>query len=124
MPRGYMDWTRSETCGKWLRHREVLGTPLTSAGVEGNLVPDAHLATLAIRHGLLPVLHRRRLWPFSRLALAESARRVSSRGAPTQLEMVLKVDGKPAPKRVSCRAASRLAVYLVKQVGGGFIGIC
>jgi predicted nucleic acid-binding protein len=30
-----------------------LGTLLTSAGVQANLVPDAHLATLAIEHGLL-----------------------------------------------------------------------
>jgi hypothetical protein len=36
-----------------LRHREVLGTLLTAAGVHANLVPDAHLAALAIEHGLL-----------------------------------------------------------------------
>ena len=35
------------------RHREVLGTLLTAAGVHANLVPDAHLAALAIEHGLL-----------------------------------------------------------------------
>jgi toxin-antitoxin system PIN domain toxin len=35
------------------RHRDVLG-PLLAAvpGVQGNLVPDAHLAALAIEHGL------------------------------------------------------------------------
>jgi hypothetical protein len=37
--------------------------------------------------------------------------------------MVLKVDGKPAPKRASCRAASPSAADLAKQVSGGFIGI-
>jgi toxin-antitoxin system PIN domain toxin len=35
------------------RHREVLGTLLTAADVHANLVPDAHLAALAIEHGLL-----------------------------------------------------------------------
>jgi len=35
------------------RHREVLGTLLTLGGVRANLVPDAHLAALAIEHGLI-----------------------------------------------------------------------
>ena len=35
------------------RHREVLGTLLAEAGMQANLVPDAHLAALAIEHGLL-----------------------------------------------------------------------
>jgi hypothetical protein len=35
------------------RHPEILGSLLTAAGVQANLVPDAHLATLAIEHGLL-----------------------------------------------------------------------
>ena len=34
------------------RHREVLGSLLAGSGMQGNLVPDAHLATLAIEHGL------------------------------------------------------------------------
>jgi uncharacterized protein len=34
------------------RHPEVLGALLTQPGVLGNLVPDAHLAALAIEHGL------------------------------------------------------------------------
>ncbi len=34
------------------RHREVLGALLGASGVQGNLVPDAHLAALAIEHGL------------------------------------------------------------------------
>jgi toxin-antitoxin system PIN domain toxin len=34
------------------RHAETLGTLLALAGVHGNLVPDAHLAALAIEHGL------------------------------------------------------------------------
>jgi uncharacterized protein len=34
------------------RHAEVLGKLLAEPGVYGNLVPDAHLAALAIEHGL------------------------------------------------------------------------
>jgi toxin-antitoxin system PIN domain toxin len=34
------------------RHAEILGDLLALPGVSGNLVPDAHLATLAIEHGL------------------------------------------------------------------------
>jgi hypothetical protein len=34
------------------RHREVLVSLLGLPGVHGNLVPDAHLAALAIEHGL------------------------------------------------------------------------
>jgi uncharacterized protein len=35
------------------RHREVLGRLLVSHGGHANLVPDAHLAALAIEHGLV-----------------------------------------------------------------------
>ena len=34
------------------RHAGVLGELLAEPGVHGNLVPDAHLAALAIEHGL------------------------------------------------------------------------
>jgi hypothetical protein len=34
------------------RHAEVLGALLSESGIHGNLVPDAHLAALAIEHGL------------------------------------------------------------------------
>jgi len=34
------------------RHREVLGRLLESQPVKANLIPDAHLAALAIEHGL------------------------------------------------------------------------
>lgn len=34
------------------RHREVLGSLLTSTVTRANLIPDAHLAALAIEHGL------------------------------------------------------------------------
>lgn len=34
------------------RHAEVLGRLLSEPGVHGNLVPDTHLAALAIEHGL------------------------------------------------------------------------
>lgn len=34
------------------RHAEVLGELLAEPGMQGNLVPDAHLAALAIEHGL------------------------------------------------------------------------
>jgi predicted nucleic acid-binding protein len=35
------------------RHRQILGPLLTSAGGRANRVPDAHLAALAIDHGLI-----------------------------------------------------------------------
>lgn len=35
------------------RHREVLGPLLEASGVQANLVQDAHLAALAIEHGLI-----------------------------------------------------------------------
>jgi toxin-antitoxin system PIN domain toxin len=35
------------------RHRDVLETLLATPDVRANLVPDAHLAALAIEHGLL-----------------------------------------------------------------------
>jgi hypothetical protein len=34
------------------RHGEILGRFLALPGVRGNLVPDAHLAALAVEHGL------------------------------------------------------------------------
>jgi predicted nucleic acid-binding protein len=34
------------------RHAAVLGELLADTGAHGNLVPDAHLAALAIEHGL------------------------------------------------------------------------
>jgi toxin-antitoxin system PIN domain toxin len=34
------------------RHQQVLGTLLRQSGATGNLVPDAHLAALALEHGL------------------------------------------------------------------------
>jgi len=34
------------------RHSEILARLLVAPGVHGNLVPDAHLAALAIEHGL------------------------------------------------------------------------
>jgi toxin-antitoxin system PIN domain toxin len=54
-----------EQVGEWLdnrtvwvpkpteRHREVLASLLVSTGATGNLVMDAHLAALAIEHGLI-----------------------------------------------------------------------
>ncbi len=35
------------------RHRHLLETLLGRPGAQANLVPDAHLASLAIEHGLL-----------------------------------------------------------------------
>jgi toxin-antitoxin system PIN domain toxin len=35
------------------RHAELLGELLAVAGVQANLVPDAHLAALALEHGLV-----------------------------------------------------------------------
>ena len=34
------------------RHREILGALLLATGAQANLVPDAHLAALALEHGL------------------------------------------------------------------------
>jgi hypothetical protein len=34
------------------RHRQILGSLLNAASANANLVPDAHLAALAIEHGL------------------------------------------------------------------------
>jgi hypothetical protein len=35
------------------RHTQILGSLLAGPGVHANLVPDAHLAALAIEHGLI-----------------------------------------------------------------------
>jgi toxin-antitoxin system PIN domain toxin len=35
------------------RHRDVLGSLLRVSGMQANLIPDAHLAALAIAHGLI-----------------------------------------------------------------------
>ncbi len=35
------------------RHRAILESLLVAPGMQGNLIPDAHLAALAIEHGLL-----------------------------------------------------------------------
>lgn len=35
------------------RHRAILGSLLTASGVQANLVQDAHLAALALEHGLI-----------------------------------------------------------------------
>jgi toxin-antitoxin system PIN domain toxin len=34
------------------RHREVIGRLLTASATRANLIPDAHLAALAVEHGL------------------------------------------------------------------------
>ncbi|MDQ3563495.1 MAG: type II toxin-antitoxin system VapC family toxin [Pseudomonadota bacterium] len=49
-------WLQCETT--WIpapgdQHAEILGQLVKAAGVQGNLVPDAHLAALAIEHGLI-----------------------------------------------------------------------
>ena len=48
-------WLAAETA--WIpqpteRHADLLGQFLTLPGIHGNLVPDAHLAALAVEHGL------------------------------------------------------------------------
>ena len=35
------------------RHRELLGSLLAGPGMQANLVPDAHLASLAREHGFI-----------------------------------------------------------------------
>ena len=49
-------WLACETA--WIpqptqRHAELLGEILALPGMYGNLVPDAHLAALAVEHGLM-----------------------------------------------------------------------
>lgn len=44
-----VSWTPQPT----ERHRELLGPLLAASGMQANLIPDAHLAALAIEHGLL-----------------------------------------------------------------------
>ncbi len=49
------DWLDAEQ--SWVpvpgpRHREILGDLLTRGQLQGNLVPDAHLAALAMEHGV------------------------------------------------------------------------
>jgi predicted nucleic acid-binding protein len=47
--------SRAKPCGRRKpteRHAELLGEFLALAGVHGNLVPDAHMAALAVEHGL------------------------------------------------------------------------
>jgi uncharacterized protein len=51
-----MQWLTCESA--WIpapteRHADVLGKLLAEPSVYGNLVPDAHLAALAIEHGLI-----------------------------------------------------------------------
>lgn len=50
------DWLDCEAA--WIpepteRHRAVIGSLLLGSGIQANLVPDAHLASLAIEHGLI-----------------------------------------------------------------------
>jgi uncharacterized protein len=54
--RQVLDWLGCERA--WIpqpteRHREVLGALLAAPGVQANLVQDAHLAALAVEHGLI-----------------------------------------------------------------------
>ena len=49
-------WLDSEVA--WIplpteRHRDVLASLLAATGAQANLIPDAHMAALAIEHGLL-----------------------------------------------------------------------
>ena len=51
-----LSWLAAERAGipqPTERHREILGELLAAQGVHANLVPDAHLAALAIEHGLI-----------------------------------------------------------------------
>ncbi|MGQ0641107.1 MAG: type II toxin-antitoxin system VapC family toxin [Gemmatimonadaceae bacterium] len=50
------DWLTSELV--WIpqptdRHAEILAELLTDTGAHANLIPDAHLAALAVEHGLM-----------------------------------------------------------------------
>jgi len=49
-------WLDERLNGRWrwaCRGREVLGGLLAAPGVQANLVQDAHLAALALEHGLI-----------------------------------------------------------------------
>jgi hypothetical protein len=46
--------TRTTNSVRARRHRDLLETLLTAAGVPANVVPDADSAALAIEHRLLP----------------------------------------------------------------------
>jgi predicted nucleic acid-binding protein len=35
------------------RHREILGSIIIDQNITANLIPDAHMAALAIEHGLV-----------------------------------------------------------------------
>lgn len=53
--RQVVDWLNCQCV--WIpqpteRHETVLGTLLAAQGIQGNFVPDAHLAALALEHGL------------------------------------------------------------------------
>jgi len=48
----WLSWENVWIPGPTKRHAEVLGQLLLVVGAHGNLVPDAHLAALAIEHGL------------------------------------------------------------------------
>ncbi len=50
--RAWLDCETAWTPAPTARHAEVLGRFLALPGVHANLVPDAHLAALAIEHGL------------------------------------------------------------------------
>ncbi len=48
-------WLTCTTC--WIpqpteRHVDIIGELLTVSGIQANLIPDAHLAALALEHGL------------------------------------------------------------------------
>jgi toxin-antitoxin system PIN domain toxin len=50
------DWLACENA--WIpqptqRHAEIVGGLLVLPGIHGNIIPDAHLAALAIEHGLM-----------------------------------------------------------------------
>ena len=55
------------------RHREVLGSLLRSGSAQANLIPDAHLAALAIEHGLVLCSTDGDFAPVSGTALAKPA---------------------------------------------------
>ena len=48
----WLDCPRVWTPEPTERHAEILGSLIALPGIQGNLVPDAHLAALAMEHGL------------------------------------------------------------------------
>jgi hypothetical protein len=71
------------------RHAAVLSNLLALPGVHGNLAPNAHLAVLAIEHGLTLCSTDGDFARFPGLTLVRSARGVTERSTPPESDLML-----------------------------------